>query len=326
MNPPTVCAVQKLSLIRRIGVLAGVLVLSMGTLAALTEVGRFRDAEYGLFRDRSIELAFVLADSAGSWIVRDNMDALAVACDVLLAGSATYVRVLLRGEAIVDRRSDEAALSHVKPHFFPGIDAVTTPMSEFDTATLHVAVPIEWSGEQGAPIGSVQIGFDDSFARERVRSFRRLIAGIVAGSWLAFLLIGVLAIRHFTNVAHEHVVEAEPMPQAGGHDVIRTGALEIDVDICRVCLNHQEVQLTPKMFELLLYLARQPRRIFSDSDLLAALWEDAPYATSSDVKQCVYVLRQRLGVAHPNPKAIVVNVKGFGYKLEPPTEHALIEK
>jgi len=101
------------------------------------------------------------------------------------------------------------------------------------------------------------------------------------------------------------------------------GALVIDTDTCIARLNDCLIELTPKMFELLVFLARQPKKTFSDAELLDALWSDAPYAASGDVKQCIYMLRRRLGAAHPDPKQIIVNVKGFGYTLHPPDEATL---
>ncbi|MBU1050488.1 helix-turn-helix domain-containing protein, partial [Candidatus Bipolaricaulota bacterium] len=62
--------------------------------------------------------------------------------------------------------------------------------------------------------------------------------------------------------------------------------------------------------------------ILSDQDILDAVWPDSTYAASPDVKQHVYLLRQKLAVAHADPKSVIVNEKGFGYRLEPPTNES----
>jgi DNA-binding response OmpR family regulator len=99
---------------------------------------------------------------------------------------------------------------------------------------------------------------------------------------------------------------------------LHCGALVIDTAACTVTLYDRPIDLTPKMYELVLFLARRPGATFSDADLLAALWTDSPYAASGDVKQCVYMVRQRFGAVHADPKRLIVNVKGFGYRLVPP--------
>ena len=76
--------------------------------------------------------------------------------------------------------------------------------------------------------------------------------------------------------------------------------------------------LTLKQFELLLLLAEIPGRVLSDGDILAGVWPESPYADSRDVKQCIYTLRRRLERVLERPSDVVVNVKGYGYKLVPP--------
>jgi len=72
------------------------------------------------------------------------------------------------------------------------------------------------------------------------------------------------------------------------------------------------VPLPPKQYALLRLLASEPERVFTEEEILAAVWPDSPYADSKDIKQCVYLLRRRLG---KEGGRIVVNVPGFGYKL-----------
>jgi len=77
------------------------------------------------------------------------------------------------------------------------------------------------------------------------------------------------------------------------------------------------LDLTPKLYDLLLVFARDPGTVFSDEDLLRSVWPDSPYAASADVKQHIYLLRRRLGGVHPNPKALLETVTGFSYRFVP---------
>jgi len=57
--------------------------------------------------------------------------------------------------------------------------------------------------------------------------------------------------------------------------------------------------------------------VFSDREILAAVWPDSRYANAKDVKQHVYLLRKRLRDAKSGGEEMIVNVPGFGYRLEP---------
>jgi two-component system KDP operon response regulator KdpE len=53
---------------------------------------------------------------------------------------------------------------------------------------------------------------------------------------------------------------------------IPTGDFDIDIDAHTVKVKGREVRLTPKEFDLLVYLARHPGRVVQHRTLLAALW------------------------------------------------------
>ncbi|HEC63428.1 MAG TPA: helix-turn-helix domain-containing protein, partial [Candidatus Acetothermia bacterium] len=77
---------------------------------------------------------------------------------------------------------------------------------------------------------------------------------------------------------------------------------------------------------LLRLLASSPGRVFSDQEILREVWPDSRYANSKDVKQYVYLVRQRLGKVRPGAEGMIVTVPGFGYKLVSPDELGLTER
>jgi DNA-binding response OmpR family regulator len=89
-----------------------------------------------------------------------------------------------------------------------------------------------------------------------------------------------------------------------------------------VLMNERKVALTPKEFDLLCLLAAQPGRVYSDNEILRALWTGNLAATTSHIAQYVHRLRKKLGDNPADPHCLV-NVKGFGYKLNcEPGSHA----
>jgi DNA-binding response OmpR family regulator len=96
---------------------------------------------------------------------------------------------------------------------------------------------------------------------------------------------------------------------------IRVGDLMIDDASKRVELRGQYVELSPKEFDLILLLAKEPGRVYSNQEILARVWSDSHMATAQDVKQYVYFIRQKLEHDPKNP-SLIVTVRGFGYKLQ----------
>jgi DNA-binding winged helix-turn-helix (wHTH) protein len=298
----------------------GAILFVVGVSIAWVETERFCESEYATFTNQSLQMASVFARSARVWLLRGNEEALGFAASLLLAGSGQYVRIVADDNVVLDKRNDDPAIEALNLERDSADLASNEPSATLAARRLDVVVPIEISNQRSGGLGIVQIGFSDTYARAQVKSHRLLVFGLAGGSWLLLMLAAILVARIVSMRAR---LAAARLLDADTEVIIRCGLLEIDTDSCVVQLCEQEIELTPKMFELLTFLARNEGKTFSDADLLAALWTDAPYAASGDIKQCIYMLRRRLSVASVDPKRIIVNVKGFGYKLEPPTEEIL---
>lgn len=95
---------------------------------------------------------------------------------------------------------------------------------------------------------------------------------------------------------------------------IQLGALQIDDERKEVRLHGQTIELSPKEYDLLKLLASRPGKVFSHREIIDAIWQDNPYASSEDVKKYIYLLRNKLEKDAEDPK-IILTVRGFGYKL-----------
>ena len=292
--------------------------LVVGALVTRREISQCRNSEYAAFTDQGVQLAGVFARAAGAWLERGDLDALDDAASLLLAGSAQYLRISVQSVVVLDMRQEDFDEGWLLPAVNQDTGQVRKTTYVLRLEGLDIAVPIEVEAWGVTDPGLVQIGFSDSQARNRVAGVQRLVLLLASGAWLAVAFVAVLLVWMLMlrqRLASPTVEDASPR--------MTCGALVIDTDACTAQLNDRPIELAPKMFELLVFLARQPHKTFSDAELLDALWSEAPYAASGDVKQCIYMLRRRLGTAHPDPKQIIVNVKGFGYTLHPPDEMAL---
>ena len=94
---------------------------------------------------------------------------------------------------------------------------------------------------------------------------------------------------------------------------VTIGPVTLDTDERRARLAGDEVHLTPTEFDLLLYLARQDRRVVTREELLVQVWGYDFPAGARTVDSHVRSLRRKLG---PD---VVRTVHGVGYSVEVPT-------
>jgi DNA-binding response OmpR family regulator len=100
-------------------------------------------------------------------------------------------------------------------------------------------------------------------------------------------------------------------------DVLDFGALCIDVRSREVTVTGEAVALTPKEFDLLVFLASAPRQVFSRRQILTHVWESAPeYQDPATVTVHIGRLRQKIEVDPDEPRWIGT-VWGVGYRFEP---------
>lgn len=92
--------------------------------------------------------------------------------------------------------------------------------------------------------------------------------------------------------------------------------LVIDPQTHLVTLNGVEKTLTAKEFELLWWLARHPRQVFSRDHLLERVWGMAEYIDPGTVTVHMRRLREKIE-ADPSKPRHLQTIWGVGYKFEP---------
>jgi DNA-binding response OmpR family regulator len=92
--------------------------------------------------------------------------------------------------------------------------------------------------------------------------------------------------------------------------------LEIDPDAREVRVLDTKIDLTAKEFELLLFLARSPRKVFTRGQLLAQVWDSSSeWQDENTVTEHVRRIRRKIEPQPDNPRWIVT-VRGAGYRFE----------
>jgi two-component system, OmpR family, response regulator RegX3 len=91
---------------------------------------------------------------------------------------------------------------------------------------------------------------------------------------------------------------------------LRVGRLAVDERARRVTLDDQALELTPKEFELLAALARDPGAAVSRRRLLEEVWETSWYGSAKTIDVHVASLRRKLG-----DPSWIETVRGVGFRL-----------
>jgi DNA-binding response OmpR family regulator len=98
-----------------------------------------------------------------------------------------------------------------------------------------------------------------------------------------------------------------------GEEVLRIEDLEIDTAAHAVRRGGREIELTAREYELLVFMARNARRVLSREMLLSRVWEQ-DFDVGTNVVE-VYVSYLRKKVDGPGEKRLIRTVRGAGYVL-----------
>ena len=112
-------------------------------------------------------------------------------------------------------------------------------------------------------------------------------------------------------VARIHAVLRRSLGAAAPLTELTVGALHIDSRTRSVHLDGVEIAFTPKEFDLIEYLAREPGTVFRRADILRDVWQTTWYGTTKTLDAHVASIRKKLG----NPDWIEA-VRGVGFALK----------
>ncbi len=94
------------------------------------------------------------------------------------------------------------------------------------------------------------------------------------------------------------------------------GDFRVDLESRRVHVRGQEVRLTPKEFDLFVYMARHPSRVITHRTLLEAVWGEASQEQPEYLRVFMGQLRKKLEPDPSNPRYLVTE-PWVGYRFNP---------
>ena len=100
---------------------------------------------------------------------------------------------------------------------------------------------------------------------------------------------------------------------------IQMGKIEINTNRYEVFVDGELIEITPKEFELLVYMALRKGRVLSREQLLSSVWDFDYEGETRIVDVHISHLREKIEKDTKKPEYIKT-VRGFGYKFEVPSE------
>ncbi|WP_332689775.1 response regulator transcription factor [Halalkalibacter lacteus] len=111
--------------------------------------------------------------------------------------------------------------------------------------------------------------------------------------------------------------ESSSSQEEGKENVIKFGDVEIHPENYEVMFKQTALELTPKEFELLLYLANNKGRVLTRDQLLNAVWNYEFVGDTRIVDVHISHLREKIETNTKKP-VYIKTIRGLGYKLEEP--------
>lgn len=102
-------------------------------------------------------------------------------------------------------------------------------------------------------------------------------------------------------------------PATDDRPLITAGPLSMDTRAHAVSFQGESLTLTPKEFKLLELFLRNPGQVLTPSLILERVWGFDYYGSEKTINVYIKKLREKLGAGG----ALIKNVRGVGYKLEP---------
>jgi DNA-binding response OmpR family regulator len=96
------------------------------------------------------------------------------------------------------------------------------------------------------------------------------------------------------------------------HNKYQFEGLEVDIDARDVYINKQKITLTPKEFDLLVYLIKNKNTAINREILLEKVWNYSYFGDDRTVDTHIKMLRHNL----KEYRKFIVTVRGTGYKFE----------
>jgi DNA-binding response OmpR family regulator len=203
-----------------------------------------------------------------------------------LAEKGFQVKTISDGHAAAQAIAEDQYDIVILDIMIPGIDGYEVCRITRRRNISSIIIILSALGDHEERIKGLEAGADDFMAKPF--HFRELLARIQAQLRRKQLERGVFAENSY-------------------HD------LRVDIEKHQVFRGDQEIRLTPREFDLLLFLMRNRERVLSRAEISEAVW-DIHFSTNTNVVD-VYINYLRNKIDKDQPDKLIHTVVGRGYQL-----------
>jgi two-component system, OmpR family, response regulator ResD len=226
----------------------------------------------------------------GSVLVVDDEPTIAEVVARYLERAGYETRVAADGPAALEAAGERRVDLVVLDLMLPGIDGLEVMRRlRRGTGPAPAIILLTARGEESDRITGLRLGADDYV----VKPFSP-----------AELVARVDAVLRRVDPDRERVAPIEH------------GDIRVEPAGRQAFIGGEEVQLTQREFDLLLFLARHPGQVFSRDQLMDAVWQYSFFTDTSTVTVHIRRLRAKVEADPPNPRHIQT-VWGVGYRFRP---------
>ena len=114
-------------------------------------------------------------------------------------------------------------------------------------------------------------------------------------------------LRHYTTFSNQANAAAEEVYEVRG--------LTINDTLKKVCVDGEEVKLTPIEYNILLLLIKNKGKVFSINQIYESIWNEEAIGADNTVAVHIRHIREKIEINPKDPRYLKV-VWGVGYKIE----------
>jgi two-component system KDP operon response regulator KdpE len=107
-----------------------------------------------------------------------------------------------------------------------------------------------------------------------------------------------------------------PTVQDEAETTLQAGDFRVEIDGRRLTIQDKEIHLTPKEYDLMLYLIRHPGKVLTHRTLLAAVWGGESVEQTEYLRVFIGQLRKKIEPSPANPRYILTE-PWVGYRFHP---------
>ena len=168
-----------------------------------------------------------------------------------------------------------------------GIKLARMLKSNVKTADIHIIFCSARDSDDDMVMG-LEIGADDYIVKPY--SVRNVLARV-------------------KSVLRRNHIQSEVLPTIAKPNLMQVNGLKLDLEFKRCLINENEVKMTRKEFELLVFLITHRGKICSREEILSKVWKDEVIVLDRTIDVNIRRLRSKIGTYGEN----IVTRCGYGY-------------